>query len=97
MEIQYVIINFLILAAILVFAGRKTVKRIFGDRREKIIKELSEAEEILERPLRSLPSLFLKQKAICRRKFFRKRLLPIKSFRLFIPLKKEKKEKYTVL
>ena len=46
MEIQYVIINFIILLAILVIAGRKTVKRIFGDRLEKINKELDEAEEL---------------------------------------------------
>ena len=46
MEIQYVIINFIILLAILVVAGRKTVKRIFGDRLEKINKELDEAEEL---------------------------------------------------
>ncbi len=46
MEIQYVIINFLILAAILVVAGRKTVKRIFGGRYEKINRELDRAEEI---------------------------------------------------
>ena len=46
MEIQYVIINFLILAAILVLAGRKTVKRIFGGRYEKINSDLDRAEEI---------------------------------------------------
>ncbi len=46
MEIQYVIINFLILVLILFFAGRKTVKRIFGTRRERILTELEEAEEI---------------------------------------------------
>ena len=46
MEIQYVIINFIILLTILVVAGRKTVKRIFGDRLEKINKELDEAEEL---------------------------------------------------
>ena len=53
MEIQYVIINFIILLAILVLAGRKTVKRIFGGRLEKINKELDEAEEIekLEMPV----------------------------------------------
>ncbi len=51
MEIQYVIINFLILVAILVIAGRKTVKRIFGTRRERIIKELEEADEINNSPL----------------------------------------------
>ena len=43
MEIQYVIINFLILAAILVIAGRKTVKRIFGGRLERVNRELDEA------------------------------------------------------
>ena len=46
MEIQYVIINFIILLAILIIAGRKTVKRIFGGRLEKINKELDEAEAI---------------------------------------------------
>ncbi len=46
MQIQYVIINFIILLAILVLVGRKTVKRIFGGRLEKINKELDEAEEI---------------------------------------------------
>ncbi len=51
MEIQYVIINFLILALILFFAGRKTVKRIFGTRRDKIISDLEEAERIESMPL----------------------------------------------
>lgn len=46
MEIQYVIINFIILLAILFVAGRKTVKRIFGDRLRKINQELDEAEEL---------------------------------------------------
>ena len=46
MEIQYVIINFLILVTILVLAGRNTVKRIFGDRFKKINEELDRAEEI---------------------------------------------------
>ncbi len=46
MEIQYVIINFLILVAILVLVGRKTVKRIFGGRLEKINTALDRAEEI---------------------------------------------------
>ncbi|MBE6717329.1 MAG: F0F1 ATP synthase subunit alpha [Ruminococcaceae bacterium] len=50
MEIQYVIINFLILVLILVIAGRKTVKRIFGTRRERVIRELDEALEIQSRP-----------------------------------------------
>ncbi len=53
MEIQYVIINFIILVAIVVLAGRKTIKRIFGGRLEKINKALDEAEEIekLEMPV----------------------------------------------
>lgn len=51
MEIQNVIINFLILAAILVIAGRKTVKRIFGGRLERINRELDEAEETEKMPL----------------------------------------------
>lgn len=51
MEIQYVIINFLILAAILIIAGRKTVKRIFGGRLERINRELDEAEELENMPL----------------------------------------------
>ena len=46
MQIQYVIINFIILLVILVLVGRKTVKRIFGGRLEKINKALDEAEEI---------------------------------------------------
>ena len=51
MEIQYVIINFLILAAVLIVAGRKTVKRIFGDRRKRILSELDEADRIESTPL----------------------------------------------
>lgn len=51
MDIQYVIINFLILVLILVLAGRKTVKRIFGERQKRVIRELDEAAEILSRPL----------------------------------------------
>lgn len=53
MQIQYVIINFIILLVILVLAGRKTVKRIFGGRLERINRELDEAEEIekLEMPV----------------------------------------------
>ncbi len=53
MQIQYVIINFIILLVVLVLVGRKTVKRIFGGRLEKINRELDEAEEIekLEMPV----------------------------------------------
>ena len=53
MQIQYVIINFVILLVILILAGRKTVKRIFGGRLERINRELDEAEAIekLEMPV----------------------------------------------
>lgn len=51
MEIQYVIINFLILVTVLVLVGRKTVKRIFGGRYEKIIEDLDKAEEIEKMPM----------------------------------------------
>lgn len=46
MEIQYIIINFIILVAILFIFGRKKVKSIFGNRIEKINKDLDEAEEV---------------------------------------------------
>ena len=51
MKFLYVIINFIILLLILFFAGRKTVKKIFGTRRERIIRELDEAEAIENTPL----------------------------------------------
>ena len=51
MEIQYVIINFLILVTVLVLVGRKTVKRIFGERYERINNELDRAEEIEKMPM----------------------------------------------
>ena len=54
MEIQYVIINFLILAVILVLVGRKTVKRLFGGRYERINSELDRAEEIEKLPMPAL-------------------------------------------
>ena len=50
MEIQYVIINFLILVAILIIFGRKTIKKIFNSRYEKIENELRETEEIENLP-----------------------------------------------
>ena len=51
MEIQYVIINFLILVAIVAVAGRKMILSIFRTRRERIEKEIREAEEIEKTPL----------------------------------------------
>lgn len=55
MEIQYVIINFLILVGILVLFCRKTIIRLFRDRRERVNRELDEAEQLekfeqLEKP-----------------------------------------------
>ena len=46
MEIQYVIINFLLVVAIVVIAGRKTIKSIFSGRLERINKEFEEIEQI---------------------------------------------------
>ena len=46
MEIQYVIINFLIVAAIVFFAGRKTIKSIFSKRLKRIDDELEEIARI---------------------------------------------------
>ena len=51
MEFKYVIINFLILVAVLVIAGRKTVKKLFGGRYERINSELDRAEEIEKMPM----------------------------------------------
>ena len=51
MEIQYVIINFLILVAIVAVAGRKMILSIFRTRRERIENEIREAEEIEKTPL----------------------------------------------
>ena len=46
MEPIYVIINFLILAAIIVLFCRKIIISIFKTRRDRILNELREAEEI---------------------------------------------------
>ena len=53
MEIQYVLINFLILAAIIVLFCRKTIIRMFSERRKQINLELDEAERIeqMEEPV----------------------------------------------
>ena len=50
MEIQYVIINFLILVGILFLFCRKMIVKIFRTRRETIEQQLNEAEEIEARP-----------------------------------------------
>ena len=60
MHLIYVLINFVILAAILYFAGRKTVVRLFRTRREKIGRELDEVEapyELPELPAREEPEI----------------------------------------
>ena len=87
MEIQYVIINFLILAAILVIAGRKTVKRIFGSRLERINRQLDEAEEIENMPVpeytENIPeaeSFSLPEEVEEERHYARKKLEAIKLF-----------------
>ena len=46
MEYVYALINFLLLGFILWLVGRKTVKRIFASRRERIETELDEAAEL---------------------------------------------------
>ncbi|MBQ7116608.1 MAG: F0F1 ATP synthase subunit alpha [Clostridia bacterium] len=51
MEFKYVIINFLILVTVLIIVGRKTVKRIFGGRYERINSDLDRAEEIEKMPM----------------------------------------------
>ncbi len=55
MEIQYVIINFLILIGILFLFCRKMIVKIFRTRRETIEQQLKEAEEIEARPAPILP------------------------------------------
>ena len=51
MEIQYVIINFLILVGIVAIFGKKMILSIFRTRRERIENEIREAEEIEKTPL----------------------------------------------
>ncbi len=57
MEIQYVIINFLIFVALLVLFCRKLVMRLFRDRRERVWRELDEAERLekLSTPVKPEP------------------------------------------
>lgn len=55
MQIQYVIINFLILAGALALVGRKTVVRLFSERRQRINRELDEAERIENTPPPAFP------------------------------------------
>lgn len=57
MEIQYVIINFLILAGIIFLFCRKTIVHLFSDRREKIFRELDEAEQLEKLAEPEMPKL----------------------------------------
>ncbi len=57
MEIQYVIINFLILAGIIILFCRKTIIGLFSTRRERIMRELDEAEALEKAELPELPAL----------------------------------------
>ncbi len=55
MKIQYVIINFLLLAGLLFLFCRKLVARIFTGRRTRILQELDEAERIENSPPPEMP------------------------------------------
>ncbi len=57
MEIQYVIINFLILAAIIILFCRKTIVRLFRSRREQIEAALDEAERLEQAKPPVMPAL----------------------------------------
>ncbi len=57
MEFLYALINFLLLAFVLWLVGRKTVKRIFASRRERIDAQLDEAESLERAASEPLPVL----------------------------------------
>ncbi|MBE6762400.1 MAG: F0F1 ATP synthase subunit alpha [Ruminococcaceae bacterium] len=57
MEIQYVIINFCILALLIILFCRKFIFKLFKSRREKIYRELNEAEQIEAIELPAPPDL----------------------------------------
>ena len=40
-NLLYGILNFLILAAVIYFAGRKIIIKMFRDRRDRVVKELN--------------------------------------------------------
>lgn len=56
MEIQYVIINFLILAGIIILFCRKTIIGLFKTRRQRIMQELDEAEALENAKMPELPA-----------------------------------------
>ena len=47
MDFVYALINFILLALIIFLLGRKSVRRMFSERRERINAELDEAEALL--------------------------------------------------
>ena len=58
MRFVYAVINLLILAGLIYLVGRKTIVKIFRSRREKITRELDEAETpFAPEPLRGLGAL----------------------------------------
>ena len=64
MHLIYVIINVLILAAILYFAGRKSIVSMFRSRRERIDAALTEAETPAKpAPLKSAVFIFISDKS----------------------------------
>lgn len=66
MEIQYVIINFLILAGILVLFCRKMIVSLFRDRRARILHELDEAERLEKMELPKEPEMvFSSETEVC--------------------------------
>ena len=74
-EIVYRIINFVILFGALGFACRKMIKNMFGGRREKISRELAEAEDAKERAKSlqgDMESARLKNDKLWGRQFIRK-------------------------
>ncbi len=64
MEFQYVIINFLILAGLIVLFCRKMIVRIFRTRREKILRELDEAQQIENSAPPTIPELVFEDDAM---------------------------------
>ena len=57
MRFVYAVINLLILAGLIYLVGRKTIVKIFRSRREKITRELDEAETpFAPEPLPEMPA-----------------------------------------
>ena len=87
MEIQYVIINFLILVGIIVLFCRKTIVGIFRTRRERINRELDEAEQLETAVAPEAPIPVFEEKAkdnveelVQERKLAEEKIVQIQSF-----------------